>query len=122
VLAGLSSQQYPAFFRISANDRVLLAGGIAISAACTDGSNVVVPDRALSVPIASDGRLHRSVITPPTAGPNGTRYNGSDTLTGKLGAAHSKLTATWRPRFQVTAPGGENVERDSGPVRFSATS
>ena len=121
VLAGLSSQQYPAFFRISANDRVLLAGGIAISATCTDGSNFVVPDLALRVPIGADGRLHRSVVTPPTAGPNGTTYSGSDTLTGRLGAAHLKLTGTWRLRVRVTGPGGESIQCDSGPVRFTAT-
>jgi hypothetical protein len=122
VLAGFTSQQYPVFFRISANNRVLLASGIAISAACTDGSNYVVPDLALRVPIGADGRLHRLVITPPTAGPNGGTYSGSDMLTGMLGLAHSRLTGTWRLRVQVTEPGGESLECDSGPVRFSATS
>ncbi len=82
VLAGLSSQQFPAFFRISANDRVLLAGEIAIGATCTDGSNFVVPDLALRVPIGA---------------------------------------GTWRLRVQVTGPGGESIQCDSGPVRFTAT-
>jgi hypothetical protein len=121
VLAGLTSQQFPTFFRLSANDRVVLAGAIAISATCTDGSIYVVPDLALRVPIGADGRLHRTVITPPTAGPNGGTYSGSDTLTGRLGPAHSKLTGTWRIRVQATEPNGANIQCDSGPVRFSAT-
>ncbi len=121
VLAGFTSQQYPAFFRISANGRVLLAGGIAIDSTCTSGLNIVVPDLFLHVPINADGRLHRSVITPPTAGPNGTTDAGTDTLTARLGPAHSELTGTWRLRVQVTGPGGESIQCDSGPVHFSAT-
>jgi len=119
VLAGFTSQRLPAFFKISGDGRVLLAGGIAIRLRCTSGATVIVPDAFARIPI-TNGRLQTS-YTPPTTIENGVTTTGTDTLKARLSPTRSELNGTWRLRVHVSADGGQNMRCDSGPVHFAVT-
>ena len=120
VFGGFTSQRLPAFFKISADDRVLMASGIALRLKCTSGVILVVPDAFDHVPIAANGTLH-TTFTSPTTIQNGVTTNGTDTLKASLGAGRSTLTGTWRLQVELSAANGQSMKCDSGPVRFTAT-
>lgn len=121
VLAGLTSQQYPVFFKISANARTLTFGSIAISVNCTSGDQFVLADAFVRVSIKPNGRLHATFSQPPTAASGGVTYSGTDSLTAHLGRKHSQLSGTWQLRVNYSFTNGMSDECDSGPVRFIAT-
>jgi hypothetical protein len=121
VVAGLTSQQYPVFFKISANARTLTFGSIAISMNCTSGDQFVVEDAFARVSIKANGRLHATFSQPPTAASGGVTYSGTDSLTAHLGRRHSQLSGTWRLQVNYSFTNGMSDECDSGPVRFTAT-
>lgn len=120
VLAGFTSQNYPAFFKISGNGRMLVASGIALDMHCTSGGEFVLPDLFVRVPIGVKGKLNAAYSQPPTAGANGSTYTGSDSLTGKLGPKHSQLSGVWQLSVHYSFTNGMNDQCDSGPVRFAA--
>jgi hypothetical protein len=119
VLAGFTSQNYPLFFKISSDGRMLVTGGIALNMTCTSGAQFVVADGFAKVRIGARGGLRASYSVPSTSGQNGATYSGTDSLTGKLGPKHSELTGIWRLQVHISAPGGQNDLCDSGPVRFA---
>jgi hypothetical protein len=121
VLAGLTSQQYPTFFKISADARTLTLGSIAISMNCTSGDQFVLEDAFARVSIKPNGRLHATFSQPPTAASSGVTYSGTDSLTARLGRRHTQLSGTWRLRVNYTFTNGMSDRCDSGPVRFTAT-
>ncbi len=121
VLAGITSQQYPVFFKISANARTLTFGSIAISVNCTSGDQFVLPDAFARVSIKPNGRLHATFSQPPTAASGGVTYSGTDSLTAHLARKHSQLSGTWQLRVNYSFTNGMSDECDSGPVRFTAT-
>ncbi len=121
VLAGVTSQQYPAFFKISADARTLTLGSIAISMNCTSGDQFVLGDGFSRVRISPSGKLHATLSIPPTAGSSGASYSGTDSLTAHLGRRHSQLSGMWRLHVNYTFTNGMSDQCDSGPVRFTAT-
>jgi hypothetical protein len=121
VLAGFTSEQLPAYFKISSDGKALLSSGIAIRMGCTSGAQPVWPDAFAHIPIAANGRLHVS-FTPPTTTQSGVTTSATDTLTAHLNPAHSVLTGTWHLSVHVTLANGQSVSCDSGRVRFTATS
>lgn len=120
VFAGFTSQHLPAFFKVSSDGRVLLAGGIALELSCASGGNLVVPDAFAHIPIAANGRLHTSYTSPTTIS-NGVTSSGTAALKARLGPTHSELVGTWRLQLQFGPAGGQRTHCDSGPVRFTAT-
>jgi hypothetical protein len=121
VLAGLTSQQYPVFFKISADARTLTLGSIALSMNCTSGGQFVLADGFGPVRISPRGKLHATFSIPPTAGSSGATYSGTDSLTAHLGRRHTQLSGTWRLQVNYTFTNGMSDRCDSGPVRFTAT-
>ncbi|HKO27243.1 MAG TPA: hypothetical protein VJU80_07275 [Solirubrobacteraceae bacterium] len=119
VLAGFTSQQYPVFFKISSDRKMLQAGGIAISMSCTSGATVVVPDAFARVPIHSNGRLH-AAFSSPTILTNGTTTQGTDALSATLSPKH--LTGTWQLTVNYGFADGTSDHCASGPVHFKLTS
>jgi hypothetical protein len=119
VLAGFTSQSFPSFAKISADGRTLEVGASALDMKCTSGIERVVPDEFARVPIRANGRVHTTFTTPPTAGPNGTTYRVTDSLTARLGPRRTELSGIWRLQMQFTGSGGESMHCDSGPVRFA---
>jgi hypothetical protein len=120
-LAGFTSQRFPVFFKVSADGKMLLTGGIGIAMTCASGVVVGVPDLFARVPIHASGRLHASYAS-PTILQNGTSYTSTDALTARLGPKHSQMTGTWRLAVTYGFADGTSDHCDSGPVTFKATS
>jgi hypothetical protein len=121
VLAGLTSQHYPGFFKVSGDGRMLLGGGIAISMSCTSGATLVVTDAFARVPIHRDGRLH-AAYSSPTIVTNGTTSQGTDSVTARLNPKHSQLSGTWQLAVNYGFADGTSDHCASGPVHFKLTS
>jgi len=121
VLAGVTSQHFPVFFKLSSDGRTVLVDEIALSMACASGSTLVWHDTFGRVPVHPNGRLSASFAS-PTVLTNGTASTLNDALVGRLGAKHSQLTGTWRLAVSFKFADGTSDQCDSGPVSFSATS
>jgi hypothetical protein len=121
VLAGFTSQQYPAFFKISADAKTLRLSGIALAMSCTSGAQFILQDSFARVPISPSGKLHIAVAIPSTSGSSGVTYSGSDSVTARLGSRHTELSGTWQLHVNYSYTNGMTDQCDSGPVRFTAT-
>jgi hypothetical protein len=121
VLAGFTSQQYPAFFKITAPGRWLTIGAIALEMTCTSGAQFVLQDAVGPVQVGSNGRVHVGARIPPTAGSSGTTFSGTDSLTARLGRRHTRVSGTWELKVNYSYVNGMSDQCDSGPVRFAAT-
>lgn len=117
VLAGFTSQSYPSFFKVSG--RSLAVGSIALRMQCTSGAVFAVPDRFARVPIGPKGKFHEATGSTTTS--DGVTYTATDTLTGSVNGAHSKLTGTWHLAIDYATSGGQTDRCDSGQVRFADT-
>lgn len=120
VLAGFTSQDLPSFFKVAGDGRTLTVGAIALGMTCTSGAQPIVPDSLARVPITPSGKLHRTVVVPPTAGSNGQTFSAIDSLTAHLNPGHSELSGVWRLRVTYSLGNGMSEKCDSGPVRFNA--
>ena len=120
VLAGLTSQGFPSYFRISPNGRTVEAGRdraeherarpapSSCSRTRTSGSR--------SRAAASCARTSRR---PPTPVSGGGTYSGTDSLSAKLNRQRTQLTGTWRLQLTYISPTGQTDQCDSGLVRFT---
>jgi hypothetical protein len=120
-LAGLTSQNYPTFFKVSANGRSLAVGAIALDMTCTSGAEFVLEDAVVRTRIARGGALHVGFALPPTAGSNGATYTATDSLRAHLNGKHSQLTGVWQLQVDYSFTNGMSDRCDSGPVRFAAS-
>jgi hypothetical protein len=121
VLAGVTSQQFPVFFKLSSDGKVALVDGIALSMACASGITLVWHDTFGRMPVHANGRLSASYAS-PTILTNGTASTLNDSVVARLGPKHSQLSGTWRLTVSFTFSDGTSDRCDSGPVSFSATS
>jgi hypothetical protein len=121
VLAGFTSQQYPMFFKVSADGRILTVGAIALEMTCTSGSQFVLEDGFGPVRISPNGKLHAATVIPPTAGSSGATLSGTDSLTARLGHRRARVSGTWHLMLNYSFTNGMSDQCDSGPVRFTAT-
>jgi hypothetical protein len=121
VLAGFTSQQYPAFFKIAAAGRSLTLGAIALNLSCTSGGQVALGDAFTRVPISPNGKLHAAFSIPPTAGSSGETFSGTDTMSARLNRKHTQLAGTWELVVNYSFTNGMSDQCSSGPVRFTAT-
>jgi len=120
VLAGLSSQGYPAFFEISNNGRTLKLGAMAVGMTCASGDEFVFTDRDVRIPITRGGKLHADFAQAPTPVSGGGTEGGTDTLSAKLNPKHTMLTGTWQVQETYISSTGQSDQCDSGPVQFTA--
>ena len=119
VLAGLSSQQYPSFFEIANNGRMLKLGAIALDVTCASGADFVLRDRDVRIPITRSGKLRANFAQAPTPFSGGGTVGGTDSLNATLNPQHTELTGTWRVRQTYISPSGQTDQCDSGLVRFT---
>jgi hypothetical protein len=119
VLAGLTSQGNPSFFKVSANGRMLEMGSIALNMNCTSGDQFLITDEFTRVPIGPKGKLHARYSGPPTSGSDGDTYAITDSLTASLNRQHTKVSGVWDLRVQYSFTNGMSDLCDSGPVRFT---
>lgn len=121
VLATITSQNLPAWFRVSGDGRTLTVAAIAVDMHCTSGAQFVLPDDFVRVAISKSGRLHGAYSQPPTAGTSGETYTGTDSITARLNHRHTRLSGVWRLSVNYSFTNGMSDQCSSGPVRFTAT-
>ena len=121
VLAGFTSQQYPAFFKIADAGRTLTLGAIALNLSCTSGDQVSLGDAFVRLHISANGKIHGAETQAPTAGTNGETYAWTDSLTARLNRKHTQLSGTWELAVNYSFTNGMSDHCASGPVRFIAT-
>lgn len=119
VFGGLSSQEFPSFFVITNNGRMLKVGAIAFGMTCTSGDEFVQTDRDVKVPISPSGKVSAHYAQPPTLVSDGVTVGGTDTLNATLNRRHTVLTGTWRLQQTYISPSGQTDQCDSGPVHFT---
>lgn len=121
LLATLTSQSLPAWFKISHDGRTLAVAAIAVNMNCTSGAQFVLPDGFVRVAISKNGRLHGTYSQPPTAGSAGETYTWTDSITARLNHRHTQLSGVWHLSVNYSFTNGMSDQCDSGPVRFTAT-
>jgi len=122
LLAGVTSQSYPSYFRISANGKTMLASVIALGMNCASGATFATPDQFSHVRIGPNGNLHAEFNVPPTAMSGGGTYSGTDSLSASVNRKRTHLTGVWRLQLSYTFTDGTTDQCDSGPVRFADVS
>ena len=120
LLVSSTSQNFPAWFRISADGRKLTVAEIAVSMTCTSGAQFVVADDFAHVAISKNGTLHGTYSQPPTAGSSGETYPWADSITARLNHRHTRLSGVWRLSINASYTNGMSDQCTSGPVRFTA--
>ena len=120
VLAGLSSQKYPAFFKLSGDGKMLTIGAIALDLHCTSGAEFVVEDAFARVPVHPNGRMRARFSIPSTAGSNGEIVTGTDSFTARVNRKLSALSGSWQLHVSYSFTNGMSDQCGSGPVRFTA--
>jgi hypothetical protein len=119
VLAGVTTQSYPSFFRISANGKTVKASVIALGLTCTSGAIFATPDEFTHVHIGPTGHLAAEVSLPPTAISGGGTYSGTDSMSAKLNRRRTQVTGVWEMQLFFTFADGTTDHCDSGPVSFT---
>jgi hypothetical protein len=122
VLAGFTSQEYPAFFKLADDGRKVSLAGIALEMTCTSGDQWVLQDAFIGIRISPNGRLHASSTEAPTSDADGSTQSASDSLSARLNRSKTQLSGVWQLTVHYTYTDGASDACDSGPVRFSATS
>lgn len=120
VLVAITSQNLPAWFRVSAAGRTLTVAAIAVNVSCASGAQFALPDGLTKVQISKNGRLHATSSQPPTAGSAGGTYAWTDSITARLNHRHTQLSGMWRLSVNYTFADGTTDQCTSGPVRFTA--
>jgi hypothetical protein len=121
LLATITSQNLPVWFKVSGDGRTLTAAAIAVNMNCTSGAEFVLPDDFLRVAISKNGRLHGTYSQPPTAGSAGETYTWMDSITARLNHRHTQLSGVWHLTVNYSFTNGMSDQCESGPVRFTAT-
>ena len=120
VFGGFTSQRLPSFFQVSKNQKMLLAGSVALKLKCRSGVAFVVEDDFRRLPIAANGRLHGGWSVPLTKLRDGTSFAGAGSLSGYLDRRHQRLIGTWHVHSTLGSATGQSDVCDSGAVRFTA--
>ena len=121
VLAGVTSQGFPAFFKLTGSEKKLQFGAIALDMSCMSGATFALPDGFIHVPINAKGRLRVAVSLPITGLSGGGSLTGTDSLIGALNRKRSRFSGVWDLHLNYTSPSGQTDQCDSGLVRFVAT-
>lgn len=118
-LAAITSQNLPAWFKVSSDGRMLRAAAIAVTVNCTSGAQFVLPDSFVRVSISKNGRLHGTYSQPPTADSAGDTYTWTDSITARLNHRHTQLSGVWQLSVNYSFTNGMSDQCASGPVRFT---
>jgi hypothetical protein len=121
LLATITSQSLPAWFKVSGDGRTLTVAAIAVNMNCTSGAQFVLPDGFVRVAISKSGTLHANYSQPPTAGSAGETYTLTDSITARLNHRHTRLSGVWHLSVNYSFTNGMSDQCESGPVRFVAT-
>jgi hypothetical protein len=120
VLAGTTSQRWPAMFELVADGRMIKRAVIGVELKCSDGGTVPLPDPWLFVPVKRNGTFRATFHD--TISDEGQTLEISDSLSGRFNRTRSRVSATLRTRmtFSSGVPGDPPVSCDSGNVKLRA--
>jgi hypothetical protein len=122
VLAGFTSQDYPAFFKLAGDRQRVSMAGIALDMTCTSGEQFVLQDAFIGLRISPTGKIHGSFTEAPTSDADGTTVSATDSLSARLNHRRTQLSGIWELTANYSYADGSSDQCDSGPVRFSVTS
>jgi hypothetical protein len=122
-LGGFTSQHLPVVLQISTQDKRLNLAGSALNLTCTSGTQFVIPDGWVKLPISKKGIVngsYRIPASPPPAGGTIGIIGGTDTFSGKLNAKKATFSGTWELKIEYSMPNNQTDQCDSGHVTFEA--
>ena len=122
VLAGITSQSLPAWFKVSGDARTLTVAAIAVNLNCTSGAEFVLPDAFVRVAIRQERKAARRCVAAAHGGDGPARpTRWTDSVTARLNHRHTQLSGVWHLTVNYSFTNGMSDQCDSGPVRFTAT-
>jgi hypothetical protein len=120
VLGGFTSQGWPAVVEISKNGKRIEVVGIGLDMSCTSGSQFGLRDGWTRLPFGPGGKIHASVVVPPSPSSGESLTGGSDSVTGTLNRKRSTFSGVWDLVLTFKDSTGHADKCDSGRVTFSA--
>ena len=112
---GTTSKGWPVFAQVTSNGRLIkrIVGGI--SADCTQGGMYVFPSEWRNVPI-SRARTFRVSYHDSDTLDDGVEVTVSETLSGKLNRARTRISAKWHASTTFRSPDGTVDTCDTGTL------
>jgi hypothetical protein len=120
LLAGLTSQRWPSFFRFAKNGETLKLASIGLDMTCTSGSEFGITD-AMG-PLAVKGHRFGGAWSQSPTAASGGMFSATGIMRGTFDRRHGTVSGTWDVHFTLVQTGGTTDTCDSGLVRFSARS
>jgi hypothetical protein len=117
---GMTPQDWPAIFTVSASGRAILSAHAGLDRPCTSGNTRSTSDAYGKIKVGASGRFSTSFGPQPQQNADGTTDEYTGSLTGRLDKRRGRITATWRLQ-SVTKDASGNVTDscDSGAVTFT---
>ena len=122
VFGGVNTSMGPVFIELAKKGRQLKRVVTAANLKCMpDGDEETWIDDWSDVSVSARGGFKTSYSdTDPLTG--GYTFTFSDSLSGKVNRAHTKITGTFRITSVIRRPDGSEMDRcESGDVKFTAT-
>jgi hypothetical protein len=120
VLGGFTSQSEPIVLEISKKDKRVDLAGTALDMTCTSGDQFTTADALVRLPISKQGKVHMTLVIPPSSGSPTSITGGTDTFSGKLNRENATFSGVWQLHLTFSLSGGQTDQCDSGRVTFKA--
>ena len=114
-----SSADYPLAFQVAKTGRTISSVRGTFELKCSKGGYRFVSDGWNRMPLSARGKFQASVDQVEEKFSDNTTYKVTSTISGTLAKSGSKLTGTWRVRWDIPEPDGTTDVCDSGTVRFT---
>lgn len=112
---GMTSNGWPVFAEVRRDGRLIKRIVGTIAAGCTDGGMFFVPSEWRSVPI-SRARTFRVSYRDSDTLDDGVEVTVSETLSGKINRAHTRISASWHATTTFRSPDGTVNTCDTGTL------
>jgi len=112
---GTTSKGWPVFAQVTSNGRLIKRIVGAITADCTEGGPMVFPSEWRNVPI-SRARTFRASYEDSDTLDGGVEVTLSETLSGRMNRARTRLSAKWHASMTMRSPDGTVNTCDSGAL------
>lgn len=118
VYGGITSNGWPVFAEVTSNGRMIKRMVGAIASDCTQGETSVFPSEWRNVPI-SRARTFRASYQDSDTLDDGVEVTLSETVSGKLNRAHTRISARWHATITMRSPDGTVDTCDTGTLGVS---
>lgn len=115
MFGGTTSKGWPVFAQVSANGRMIKRIVGAITADCTQGGMWMFPSDWRRVPISRAGTFRVAFHDSDTLD-DGVEVTVSETLSGRLNRAHTRISARWHATSTLRSPDGTVDTCDTGTL------